>query len=204
MCTATSPRRSRARSSTPTTGRCRECCTASSSARASRAALIRGIDTRPRPAVDGRAGRDDGGRRAQQRRREDASGLGIEPIVMPVLAADRVRYSGEPVVLIAAETPWAAELAAALVELDIEEQPGVFEVDAALATRRAARACRRQPVRRVAVLQRRPGWGDARAPTWSSRRPTARSTSTTPTSSPRPVSAGSTATASSRCASRRR
>ncbi len=64
---------------------------------------------------------------------EDASGLGIEPIVMPVLAADRVRYSGEPVVLIAAETPWAAELAASLVELDIEEQPGVFEVDAALA-----------------------------------------------------------------------
>jgi CO/xanthine dehydrogenase Mo-binding subunit len=63
---------------------------------------------------------------------EDESGLGLEPIVSPVLAADRVRYSGEPVVLIAAETAWAAEHAAALVELDIEEQPGVFTVEDAL------------------------------------------------------------------------
>ena len=52
---------------------------------------------------------------------------------MPVLAADRVRYSGEPVVLVAAETPWAAEEAASLVELDIEEQPGVFDAERALA-----------------------------------------------------------------------
>lgn len=64
---------------------------------------------------------------------EDATGLGLEPIVMPVLAADQVRYSGEPIALIAAETPWAAEQAAALVQVDIEETPGVFEVEDALA-----------------------------------------------------------------------
>src|SRR5438128_3924490 len=29
--------------------------------------------------------------------REEASGLGLEPVAMPVLAADRVRYQGEPV-----------------------------------------------------------------------------------------------------------
>ena len=36
---------------------------------------------------------------------EEASGLGIDAIVQPVLAADRVRYDGEPVAIIAAETP---------------------------------------------------------------------------------------------------
>ncbi|MEA2366798.1 MAG: xanthine dehydrogenase molybdenum-binding subunit, partial [Thermoleophilaceae bacterium] len=39
---------------------------------------------------------------------EEASGLGLDPIVMPVLAAETVRYDGEPIALVAAETPWAA------------------------------------------------------------------------------------------------
>ena len=64
---------------------------------------------------------------------EDASGLGIEPIVMPVLAAERVRYAGEPIALVAAETAWAAEQAAALVQVSIEEHDGVYEVEDALA-----------------------------------------------------------------------
>ena len=43
---------------------------------------------------------------------DEASGLGVDAIVQPVLAADRVRYDGEPVALVAAETPGAAAEAA--------------------------------------------------------------------------------------------
>lgn len=63
---------------------------------------------------------------------EDESGLGIEAIVMPVLAADRVRYDGEPVALVAADTRWAAVQAAELVEVEYEEEPGVFDPEEAL------------------------------------------------------------------------
>jgi CO/xanthine dehydrogenase Mo-binding subunit len=45
----------------------------------------------------------------------------------PVLAADRVRFQGEPVVAIAAETPEVAAHAAELVEVEYEELPGVFD-----------------------------------------------------------------------------
>jgi CO/xanthine dehydrogenase Mo-binding subunit len=64
---------------------------------------------------------------------EEASGVGLDPVVMPVLAADRVRYDGEPVALVAADTQWAAEEAAQLISVDYEDLPGVFDVDAALA-----------------------------------------------------------------------
>ncbi len=64
---------------------------------------------------------------------EEASGLGIDAIVQPVLASDRVRYDGEPVAIIAAETPGAAVDAAALVEIEYEDTPGVFDTEAALA-----------------------------------------------------------------------
>ncbi len=45
----------------------------------------------------------------------------------PVLAGDRVRFQGEPVVAIAAETPEVATRAAELVEIEYEELPGVFD-----------------------------------------------------------------------------
>lgn len=45
----------------------------------------------------------------------------------PVLAAERVRYHGEPVVAIAAETPELAARAAELVTVEYEELPGVFD-----------------------------------------------------------------------------
>jgi CO/xanthine dehydrogenase Mo-binding subunit len=51
----------------------------------------------------------------------------------PVLASDRVRFHGEPVVAIAGETPEIAARAAALVEIVYEEHPGVFDPIAALA-----------------------------------------------------------------------
>jgi CO/xanthine dehydrogenase Mo-binding subunit len=50
----------------------------------------------------------------------------------PVLAVDEVRYHGEPVAIVAAETKDAAEEAARLVRVEYEELPAVFTVDAAL------------------------------------------------------------------------
>src|SRR6266704_2463134 len=50
----------------------------------------------------------------------------------PVLAADRVRFQGEPLVAIAAETPEIAARAAELVDVEYEELPGVFDPLAAL------------------------------------------------------------------------
>ena len=63
---------------------------------------------------------------------EEASGLGIDPIAMPVLAGERIRYQGEPVALVAAETPEIAEEAAERVWVDAEELPGVFDPEEAL------------------------------------------------------------------------
>lgn len=51
----------------------------------------------------------------------------------PVLAWDRVRFIGDRVAAVAADTPEAAERAAALVEVTYEELPAVFDMDAALA-----------------------------------------------------------------------
>src|SRR5213594_3407988 len=50
----------------------------------------------------------------------------------PVLAVDRVRFHGEPVVALAAETPEIAAVAADLVEVEYEELPGVYDPLAAL------------------------------------------------------------------------
>ncbi len=46
---------------------------------------------------------------------------------IPVLARDRVRFIGEKVVTVAAETPEAAEDALRLVEVEYEELPAVFD-----------------------------------------------------------------------------
>ena len=61
-----------------------------------------------------------------------SGGPGELPVAMPVLARDRVRYAGEPIVLIAAETPQLAEDAAELVQVNYEELAGVFDPEAAL------------------------------------------------------------------------
>ncbi|MBI2203322.1 MAG: xanthine dehydrogenase family protein [Candidatus Rokubacteria bacterium] len=50
-----------------------------------------------------------------------------------VLAEDRVRYQGEPVALVAAETLEQARAAAEAVEVDYEPLPGVFDTATALA-----------------------------------------------------------------------
>jgi len=64
---------------------------------------------------------------------EEASGLGLERIQTSVLAEDRVRYMGQPVAIIAAETPHIAEAAAELVDVDYELLPGVYDPEDALA-----------------------------------------------------------------------
>lgn len=51
----------------------------------------------------------------------------------PLLAWDRVRFVGDRIVAVAAETPEAAQAALAAVEFEIEELPAVFDPEAALA-----------------------------------------------------------------------
>jgi CO/xanthine dehydrogenase Mo-binding subunit len=62
-----------------------------------------------------------------------SGGLAELEVAMPVLAADRVRYFGEPVALVAAVSQQIADEAAELVSAEYEELPGVFDVAAALA-----------------------------------------------------------------------
>lgn len=59
--------------------------------------------------------------------------IGVEPEEEFVLAEDRVRYKGEPIAAILAETEAAALEAVARVRLDLEELPAVFDVEEALA-----------------------------------------------------------------------
>ena len=51
----------------------------------------------------------------------------------PVLCDDRVRFVGDPVMLVAAETLEAAEEAVSLIRVDYEDLPAVFSPDEALA-----------------------------------------------------------------------
>lgn len=51
----------------------------------------------------------------------------------PVLAIDRVRFIGEFVVAVAADTPQIAEAAVATIHVEYEELPGVFDTELALA-----------------------------------------------------------------------
>lgn len=49
-----------------------------------------------------------------------------------VLAEDRVRFYGEPIALIAAETQEAAEEALTLIKIEYEDLPGVFDIEEAM------------------------------------------------------------------------
>jgi aerobic carbon-monoxide dehydrogenase large subunit len=55
------------------------------------------------------------------------------PVIdMPLLAQGKVRYSGEPVAGVIAETEEIAEMAAELVQIDYEELPAVFDMEEAM------------------------------------------------------------------------
>ena len=52
---------------------------------------------------------------------------GMQNFIQPVLASDRVRYVGEPIAVVLAETQGIAEDALALIELEVEELPAVTD-----------------------------------------------------------------------------
>jgi len=58
--------------------------------------------------------------------------IGVGPDEEPVLAEDKVRYKGEQIAAIIAETEEAAMEAVSKVKLDLEELPAVFDVEEAL------------------------------------------------------------------------
>lgn len=57
----------------------------------------------------------------------------ITPFLQPVLARDRVRYVGEPIAVVVAETEYAAEDAAELVVVEIDPLPAVVDAVAGAA-----------------------------------------------------------------------
>ncbi|MCI0802684.1 MAG: xanthine dehydrogenase family protein molybdopterin-binding subunit [Chloroflexi bacterium] len=83
-------------------------------------ARIRGFDTTAARAVPGVMAVITG---------EDARGFYQGKVLrdLPVLCWDRVRYIGDRVAAVAAETPEAAEEALLLIEVDYEELPAVFD-----------------------------------------------------------------------------
>jgi CO/xanthine dehydrogenase Mo-binding subunit len=60
--------------------------------------------------------------------------LGNFIIDTPILAIDRVRYSGEPVAVVAAEEELIAEKALGLIRVEYEELPPVLDIESAVAT----------------------------------------------------------------------
>ncbi|MCO5172427.1 MAG: xanthine dehydrogenase family protein molybdopterin-binding subunit [Planctomycetes bacterium] len=95
------------------------------------------FSTEPHARV--RAIRTDAARRAPGVRAvltaKDCPGENLIPLVLPdltLMAADRVRFVGDPVAAVVADTPEAAHDAARLVEVDYEPLPAVFDVLEAL------------------------------------------------------------------------
>jgi aerobic carbon-monoxide dehydrogenase large subunit len=60
-------------------------------------------------------------------------GIDLTEFLQPVLAADVVRYVGEPLAVVLAEDPYAAEDAAELIDIDIDEEPAVLDAGRAIA-----------------------------------------------------------------------
>ena len=63
--------------------------------------------------------------------RLQVQGADLSGYLQPVLAAGVVRYVGEPVAVVAAADPYAAEDAAELVDLDIDAAPAILDAEAA-------------------------------------------------------------------------
>ena len=63
--------------------------------------------------------------------RVEVAGQPLDAYLQPVLARERVRYVGEPVAVVLAEDPYAAEDAAELVAIGYEELPAVLDLRAA-------------------------------------------------------------------------
>jgi aerobic carbon-monoxide dehydrogenase large subunit len=61
-----------------------------------------------------------------------AEGAQIAPVAHPILATDKVRYVGEPLAAVVAETREAAADAAALIDVEYDQLPAVVDPSAAL------------------------------------------------------------------------
>ena len=59
--------------------------------------------------------------------RLDVQGIDLSGYLQPVLAAETVRYVGEPLAVVLAGDPYLAEDAAELVDVDIDEAPAVLD-----------------------------------------------------------------------------
>ena len=55
------------------------------------------------------------------------AGTDLSDFLQPVLAADTVRYVGEPVAVVVGDDPYACEDAAELIEIEITERPAVLD-----------------------------------------------------------------------------
>ena len=63
---------------------------------------------------------------------EDPTGLGLTSFDTPILAEGRVRYQGEPVALVAADSEVCAQAALEAIEVDYVPLAGVYDADRAL------------------------------------------------------------------------
>ena len=93
-------------------------------------AIVRAVDTEAARRAPGvvrvLTGRDLEGEVAPLVPRLEAPGF--VPTAWPALAAERARFVGEPVAVVAAESPYAAVDGAAAVEVDYEPLPAVADV----------------------------------------------------------------------------
>jgi carbon-monoxide dehydrogenase large subunit len=62
------------------------------------------------------------------------AGTDLSDFLQPILAADAVRYVGEPVAVVLGDDPYACEDAAELVGIDIDDQPAILDARAPDAT----------------------------------------------------------------------
>ncbi|HLW47850.1 MAG TPA: xanthine dehydrogenase family protein molybdopterin-binding subunit [bacterium] len=63
---------------------------------------------------------------------EDPTGLGLIRFPTPLLAAGRVRFQGEPIALVAADSSGGARAALEAIDVEYDPLPGVFDVERAL------------------------------------------------------------------------
>ncbi|HKP18547.1 MAG TPA: xanthine dehydrogenase family protein molybdopterin-binding subunit [Gaiellaceae bacterium] len=91
--------------------------------------------------------------------RLDWPGYELEPFLQPILARGRVRYVGEPIALVVADTPYAAEDAAELIEVDLEPLEVVLDAREGIAE--GATELRDGRSNEAAVLEK--GYGDVDA-----------------------------------------
>jgi CO/xanthine dehydrogenase Mo-binding subunit len=96
-------------------------------------ARIRRLDTARARALPGVAAVLTAGDVPHNAVEEDPTGIGLIRFATPVLAAGRVCYQGEPVALVAADSPAHACAALEAIDVEYDPLPGVFDAETAVA-----------------------------------------------------------------------